>query len=169
MADLQQEIEQLFRDYEKVWNSQQLARLKEFWDEEDADPFYLAEEQDDWKFGWEAVERYWEPAPGKSALESIMMRYRDFRVKQIAPDVAMCACWVRHDMKLRGPMKATGGDARVMCVFRKKPAGWRFVAYCEGPMTPVLFMHKLYEMNVSPEFEEFNRKALEDKRSRGVT
>ncbi len=72
-------------------------------------------------------------------------------------------------VKIRGPMKATGGDARVMAVCKKKPAGWRFVAYCEGPMSPALYVMKLYEMNVSPEFAAFNRKALEDKKSRGVT
>lgn len=160
MSNLQQEIEQLFRDYENTWNSQDLAQLKAFWDDEDPDPFYLAEEQDDWKFGWDAVEKYWVPNSGKSALESIMMGYRDFHVKQLGLDVAICACWVRHDMKIRGPMKATGGDARVMAVLRKKPTGWRFCAYAEGPMSPVLYMHKLYEMNVLPEFEAFNRDAL---------
>ena len=167
MSDIQQEIEQLFRNYEETWNSQEYARLKEYWDEDDPDPFYLAEEQDNWKFGWQEVERYWEPTPGKSALESIWMRYRDIRAKQIAPDLAIVACWVRHDMKLRGPMKATGGDARVMAVFRKKPDGWRFIAYAEGPMSPVLFMHKLYEMNVSPGFEEFNRAAMDAKAASG--
>ena len=165
MSELQQEIEQLFRDYEAVWDSQDLANLKAFWDENDPEPFYLAEEQDDWRVGWESVERYWAPIPGKSALESILMRYRDIRVKQIASDLAIAACWVRHDMKLRGPMKATGGDARVMCVFRRKPEGWRFIAYAEGPMSPVLFVHKLYEMNVSPEFQEFNRRVMEQKNS----
>lgn len=168
MVDVQQEIEALFKDYEAVWNSQDLAKLKQFWDDDDPEPFYLAEEQNDWRFGWEAVERYWEPNPnGKSSLESIMMGYRDFRVKQISDDVAICACWVRHDMKMRGPMKATGGDARVMSVFRKKPEGWRFAAYCEGPMSPALYVHKLYEMNVSPEFEAFNRKALAEKERTG--
>ena len=160
MSDLQQEIEQLFSEYEALWNSQDLACLKELWDEDDPDPFYLAEEQDGWKFGWEEVERYWVPTPGKSNLESIMMGYRDFHVKQIAPDVALCACWVRHDMKIRGPMKATGGDARVMAVFKKKPEGWRFCAYAEGPMSPALYVMKLYEMNVSQEFEAFNKEAL---------
>jgi hypothetical protein len=160
MADLKNEIEDLFRHYEDAWNSQDYARLKEYWDEDDAEPFYLAEEQDDWKFGWPALEKYWVPVPGKSALESILMKYRDFNVKQIAPDLAIVACWVRHDMKLKGPMKATGGDARVMCVFRRKSEGWRFIAYAEGPMSPVLYMHKLYEMNVSPEFAEFNDAAM---------
>ena len=166
MSDLQKEFEQLFRDYEEIWNSQDYARLKEYWDEDDSDPFYLAEEQDDWKFGWPAVERYWEPTPGKSALESIWMRYREIRAKQIAPDLAIVACWVRHDMKLRGPMKATGGDARVMSVFRRKLEGWRFIAYAEGPMSPVLFMHKLYEMNVSPDFADFNRNVMEARKNR---
>ena len=74
MSELQQEIEQLFRDYEAIWDSQDLARLKEFWDDDDPDPFYLAEEQDDWRYGWESVESYWVPTPGKSGLESIIMR-----------------------------------------------------------------------------------------------
>lgn len=166
MTELKKEIERLFRDYEAIWDSQDYGRLKEYWDADDPDPFYLAEEQEDWRFGWDAVERYWVPTPGKSTLESIRMRYRDIRVKHIAPDLAIAACWVRHDMKLRGPMKATGGDARVMSVFRRKPEGWRFIAYAEGPMTPVLFMHKLYEMNVSPEFPEYNERAMEQKRQK---
>jgi len=161
MSELQQEFEQLFRNYADIWNSQEYARLKEYWDEDDPEPFYLAEEQDDWKFGWPAVERYWVPNPGKSRLESIRMRYHEIRAKQIAADLAIVACWVRHDMKMRGPMKATGGDARVMSVFRRKPEGWRFIAYAEGPLSPVLFMHKLYEMNVSPDFADFNRQVME--------
>ena len=31
MSDLQQEFEQLFRHYEDIWNSQEYARLKEYW------------------------------------------------------------------------------------------------------------------------------------------
>jgi len=161
MADLQHAIEDLFHAYEEIWNSQDLARLKELWDEDDPTPFYLAEEQNDWKFGWEALERYWVPNPGKSALDSIMMAYHDFHVKQISPDLALCACWVRHDMKMRGPYKPTGGDARVMSVLRKKPAGWRFIAYAEGPLSPALYVMKLYEQNVSPEFAAFNARVVE--------
>jgi hypothetical protein len=164
MTELKKEIEELFRHYETIWDSQDYGRLKDLWDADDPEPFYLAEEQEDWRFGWDAVERYWVPTPGKSALESIRMRYRDIHAKHIAPDLAIAACWVRHDMKLKGPMKATGGDARVMSVFRLKPEGWRFIAYGEGPMSPVLFMHKLYEMNVSPEFPGYNQQAMETKR-----
>jgi hypothetical protein len=160
MSDLQREIETLFKQYEDIWNSQDLGRLKELWDAEDPNPFYLAEEQDDWRVGWEAVERYWVPTPGKSNLDSIMMGYRDFHVKQIAPDLAICACWVRHDMKMKGPYKPTGGDARVMGVFRHKREGWRFIAYMEGPLSPALYVMKLYEMNVSPGFEAFNQRAV---------
>ena len=130
MTDVQQEIEQLFRDYEDIWNSQDLARLKELWDEDDPNPFYLAEEQDDWKFGWEAVEKYWVPNPNKSMLDSMMMGYRDFRVKQIGPDLAICACWVRHDMKLKGPQKADR---------RRRPRHGRVPQKARG-----LAIHRLY-------------------------
>jgi hypothetical protein len=161
MSPVQQEIEQVFREYEAIWDSQQYGRLKELWDTEDPEPFYLAEEQQDWRFGWDALHKYWEPVPGKRRIEAILMRYRDIHVKQIASDLAIAACWVRHDLKLRGPMKPTGGDARVMAVFRKRDNGWRFIAYAEGPISPLYFMQKLYELNVSPDFPEFHREVME--------
>ena len=65
MANLNGEIEAVLSQAEEIWNSQDYARLKELWDTDDAEPFYLAEEQDDWLFGWEQLEKYWVPVPGK--------------------------------------------------------------------------------------------------------
>ena len=68
MDDLQIEIENVFRDAEKIWDSQQYGNLKNLWDQEDPSPFYLAEEQPNWKIGWEALKKYWEPIPGLSLI-----------------------------------------------------------------------------------------------------
>jgi hypothetical protein len=38
----------------------------------------------------------------------------------------------------------------------------------EGPMSPVLYMMKLYEQNVSPDFEEFNARALAEKQRKAA-
>ncbi len=43
--ELQTEIEQVFKEAERIWDSQKYGDLKRLWDEDDPDPFYLAEEQ----------------------------------------------------------------------------------------------------------------------------
>ena len=59
--ELQTEIEQVFKEAERIWDSQKYGDLKRLWDEDDPDPFYLAEEQADWKIGWDELKKYWEP------------------------------------------------------------------------------------------------------------
>ena len=71
--ELQTEIEQVFKEAERIWDSQKYGDLKRLWDEDDPDPFYLAEEQADWKVGWDELKKYWEPVPGKRMLEAIRM------------------------------------------------------------------------------------------------
>lgn len=187
MSDLSAEIAAVLDETARIWNTQDYARLKTMWDTDDDEPFYLAEEQDDWVFGWPALEKYWVPVPGKRSVEALMMRYYKVRAKQIAPDLALAAFWVRHDMKMSGPVKAWGGDARVTAVFRRKPEGWRFVSYTEACMTPLIyiqklmqklrrtqrfplgfayrarmrFLQRLYENNLSPDFAGFHREIME--------
>ena len=81
----------------------------------------------------------------------------------IAPDLAQVFGWLRHDMKMRGPMKAWGGDSRFTAVLRRKPDGWRLVSYIEAHMTPLLYVQKLYEKDVSPDFADFHREAVAKK------
>ena len=83
MEKLQQEIEQVFRDAESIWDSQKYGNLKTLWDEQDPYPFYLAEEQMDWKIGWSALEAYWEPIPGRRMIEAIRMRFYDIKIKEL--------------------------------------------------------------------------------------
>ena len=70
MADLNTEIEIVLEQAAEIWNSQNYGRLKELWDNDDPEPFYLAEEQHDWVLGWKQLEKYWEPVPGKRSIEA---------------------------------------------------------------------------------------------------
>ena len=183
MKNLQIEIEQIFKDAERIWDSQKYIDLKTLWDEDDPDPFYLAEEQADWKIGWEDLKKDWEPVPGKRMLEAIRMRFYDIKIKPLSDEYLFAVGWVRHDMKMRGPIKAWGGDARINALFRKKKEGWKFIAYAESHKTPVIYMqelygkwlkipliHKitnrflmrLYEGNIHPQFEAFHRRIMDD-------
>ena len=183
MKNLQIEIEQIFKDAERIWDSQKYVDLKTLWDEDDPDPFYLAEEQADWKIGWDDLRKYWEPVPGKRMLEAIRMRFYDIKIKPLSDEYLFAVGRVRHDMKMRGPIKAWGGDARINALFRKKKEGWKFIAYAESHKTPVIYMqelygkwlkipliHKitnrflmrLYEGNIHPQFEAFHRRIMDD-------
>lgn len=165
MSDLKREIEALLRKTEEIWDTQEYGRLKELWDTDDPEPFYLAEEAGDWTVGWDALERYWSPVPGRRVVEAMRVRYSNLRVKPLAADLATAIYHLRFDMKIRGPMPAIGSEARVISTMRKKPDGWRYVCYAEAPLSPIKYVQRLYEKNVSPEFADFHKTIMERDRA----
>jgi hypothetical protein len=62
---------------------------------------------------------------------------------------------MRTDMKLVFAPKPFGSDNRVSSVFRRKPDGWRYVCYTEAFQAPTIYMQKLAEKNISPDYPEF--------------
>jgi len=155
-ANITAEIEDLLRQTEAAWDSQDTVKLRDLWDTDDAEPFYLAAEQEDWFVGWDAINAYLAPPPGSPPVtEAIRVRYYNLHARLLAPDLAVGAFWIRTDMKLVWQAKPFGSDARVSAIFRKKPEGWRYVSYMEGFQSPNLYMQKLYEKNISPEYQEF--------------
>jgi len=153
-ADITAEIEALLRETERIWNSQDTARLRELWDGDDPQPFYLAAEQDDWFVGWDAINGYLAP-PGSKVTEAIRVKFYGIRARLLAPDLAYAAYWMRTEMKIVFAPKPFGSDNRVSAVFRRAAAGWRYVCYAEGFQSPTLYMQKLIEKNVSPDYAEF--------------
>lgn len=157
-TDITTELENLLRETEAIWDSQDTAALRNLWDTEDQEPFYLAGEQDDWFVGWDAINAYLAPPAGAPQVtEAIRVRFYDLRARLLAPDLAFGAYWMRTDMKLVWQEKPFGSDTRVAAIFRKKPEGWRYVCYTEAFQSPNLYMQKLYEKDISPEYEEFYR------------
>lgn len=158
------DLDKFFQDYQDVWNATDFHLLKGFWDEDEAVPVYLAEEQSDFVIGWDDLNRYFVNDPTKpSPIEVMWMRYSLTDAKLLAPDLAQVFGWLRHDMKMRGPVPAWGGDSRFTAVLRRKTEGWRLVSYAEAHMTPLLYVQRLYEKDLSPEFAEIQRAALEKK------
>jgi hypothetical protein len=154
--DLTAEIKALLSQTEAIWDSQDTAALRDLWDTDDTEPFYLAGEQDDWFVGWNALNAYLAPPPGVPRLtEAIRVRFYDVRARLLAPDLAFGAYWMRTDMKLVMQKKPFGSDTRVATIFRKKPQGWRYVCYTEAFQSPNIYIQKLYEKNISPEYKDF--------------
>ena len=155
-ATLTSEIEALLKQTEAIWESQDTARMRDLWDRDDPNPYYLAGEQENWFIGWDAINQYLAPPPGSPKItEAIRVRFYDISARLLAPDLAFAACWMRTDMKLVYAPKPFGSDNRVSAVFRRKPEGWRYLCYVEAFQSPTLYMQKLIEKDISPEYQEF--------------
>ena len=77
----------------------------------------------------------------------------------IASDLAF-AIWDLHfEMKIKG-RRPLGEDIRVTGIFRKKPEGWRYIHYAEAPMASMVYIQKLFEKDVQPEFKAIHQEAI---------
>jgi len=138
------------------WNSQDFATVLELWDT----PFYLAEEQDDWFIGWEALRAYLDPPRPSPMIYGIREEMYNIKVNQIAPDLAMAAWNMHFEMKM-GRSKPIGEDVRVSAILRLTPEGWRYIYWAESPLTATVYIRKLLEQNVDEEkFEEVYERAM---------
>jgi len=156
-ADVTAEVTALLRQTEEIWNSQDTARLRELWDTSDAEPYYLAGEQENWFVGWAALNGYLAP-PGRKVTEAIRVRFYDIRARLLAPDLAFAAYWMRTDMKIVFAPRPFGSDNRVSAVLRRKPEGWRYLCYAEAFQAPTLYIQKLFEKDVSADYPAFYEK-----------
>ena len=153
--DVQAEITALLRETEKRWDSQDTASLKELWDTEDTQPFYLAGEQENWFVGWDELNAYLAPTNAPKITQAIRVRFYDIQARLLAPDLAFAAYWMRTDMKLVFQPKPFGSDNRVSAVFRRKPEGWRYVTYTEAFQAPNMYMNHLMEKDVAADYGDF--------------
>jgi len=154
-TDITAEITQLLRETETLWDNQDTARLKELWDTDDSEPFYLAGEQDNWFVGWEQLNAYLDPKGGPKVTQAIRVRFYDIQARLLAPDLAFAGYWMRTEMKLIFQPKPFASDNRVSAVFRRKPEGWRYLTYAEAFQAPNMYMNHLMEKDVAPDYQEF--------------
>jgi ketosteroid isomerase-like protein len=144
------EIEAVIHATAEAWNSQDFRNVLALWDPDEPVPYYLAEEQDDWFIGWDALRGYLAPAKPSPAVQGIREEMRDIHVKQIGPDLAVAAWSMHFEMKIIG-RKPIGEEVRVSAVLRRTAAGWRYIHWAESPMTGVMYMQKLMERDVDQE------------------
>lgn len=144
--ELTAEIDAILNQYEALWDEQDPAGLIALWDQDDPEPFYLAEEQDEWRIGWEQVKDYWDP-PGPSTTESIRMRFDGVQARWLADDLAFAKFWIRFDTKMAFMPSAFGTDARASAIFRKTGDGWRLITWAESPGSPLLYVQRLYKLH----------------------
>jgi hypothetical protein len=153
--DISGEITALLRETETLWDMQDTKQLRELWDTDDQEPFYLAGEQNDWFVGWDQLNAYLAPASGPKVTQAIRVRFYNIRARLLAPDLAFAGYWMRTEMKLIFQPKPFASDNRVAAVFRRKPEGWRYLAYTEAFQAPNMYMNHLMEKDVADDYQEF--------------
>jgi len=140
------EIDAVLNEYEALWDKQDTAGLAALWDQNDPEPFYLAEEQDEWRIGWDQVMDYFDP-PGESTTDSIRMRFDGVQARWLADDLAFAKFWIRFDTQMQFLPNPIGTDARASAIFRKTDAGWRLITWAESPGSPILYVQRLYKQH----------------------
>lgn len=145
------------------WNSQDFGTILDLWDEQEAFPTYIAEEQAQWFVGWDRLRGYLDPPRPNPAIEALRLDYYDIQVKQIAPDIAIAIWYLHFEMKVIGS-NPIGEEVRASGVFRKRGDEWKWVHYAESPKTAAVFLEDLMETQVRDDWDEFYEQAKQAKK-----
>ena len=157
--DLFAEIDAELKKQEEIWNSQDYQRIRELWDRDDSEPYYVAAELEETIIGWPALNNYL--APPRSGLAAFRWGYSNLHVKRLAPDLAMALCDHWFEFQLVGEnQRPKSGFDRLLLIYRKKPDGWKLNLYANCPHSVETHVRRLVERNVSPDFAEFREEAI---------
>lgn len=152
---LYQEIEAVLEQTRDIWNSQDFGRLKEVWDADDPEPWYVPEEVEQPFFSWGQIEEYWNP--GRKTLDAFRWDFSNLRVKLLCDDLALAIFDHFYEIALAvGPATPpTAGFDRCLALFRRKPEGWRHILYAQCPLGPDTYLRALRQRIVRDDFADF--------------
>jgi hypothetical protein len=149
-----QAIDEVLKTTRSIWNSQEFWRLKEVWDTNDPEPWYVPEEIEQPFFSWPQLDKYWNP--GRKVLKGFRWDYDNLRVKVLADDLAIALFDHYYEIQLVfGPPEPTAGFDRVLTLFRKTPDGWKHILYAQCPLGPESYVRALRKTIVRDDFAEF--------------
>lgn len=155
-TSLWNEIDQVLKKTEEIWNSQHFFRLKEVWDGDDPEPWYVPEEIETPFRSWPELEKYW--GPGRRVLRAFRWKFANLRVKALAPDLTLALFdhFYEIDLAIGPPTPPTAGFDRCLTLFRKKPEGWKHILYAQCPLGPDTYLKTLRQKIVPADFKAFS-------------
>jgi hypothetical protein len=169
-SGLRGEIEAVLRRTAEIWNSQDFGRLKEVWDADDPEPWYVPEEVTEPFRTWPEIENYWSPK-GPRVLDAFRWEFSNLRVKSLSGDLALALFnhYYEYGVTIPGrpPQPPMAGEDRCLALFRKKPGGWRHILYAQCPPGPESYVRGLRERIVRPDFPEFRARLREQRQGAG--
>jgi hypothetical protein len=153
------EIDAVLKKTEEIWNSQHFFRLKEVWDADDPEPWYVPEEIDTPFRSWPQIEKYW--GPSRRVLRAFRWKFSNLHVKALAPDLTLALFdhFYEIDLAIGPPTPPTAGFDRCLTIFRKKPDGWKHILYAQCPLGPDTYLKTLRQKIVQPDFKAFSDQA----------
>ncbi len=159
-SDLVAEIEAELKKQEEIWNSQDFPAIRDLWDRDDPEPYYIAAELYEPIIGWPALDNYL--APPRSGLKAFRWGFSNVKAKLLAPDIALALCDHWFEFQLVGENRVpTSGFDRLLSIYRKKPDGWKQILYANCPLGPGTYVRALLERNVKSDFIEFREDAVQ--------
>jgi hypothetical protein len=152
------EIDAVLRRTEEIWNSQHFTRLKDVWDADDPEPWYVPEEIETAFRSWPEIEKYW--GPPRRVLRAFRWKFSNLHVKSLAPDLALALFDHFYEIELAvgPPSPPTAGFDRCLALFRKKPDGWKHILYAQCPLGPDTYVRVLRQKIVQPDFRDFSNR-----------
>jgi len=150
------EIDAVLRKTEEIWNSQHFFRLKDVWDADDPEPWYVPEEIETPFRSWPQIEKYW--GPSRRVLRAFRWQFSNLHVKALAPDLTLALFdhFYEIDLAIGPPTPPTAGFDRCLTIFRKKPDGWKHILYAQCPLGPDTYIKTLRQKIVAPDFKDFS-------------
>lgn len=151
MSDLETELEDLLAGFRDRWTRIKPTELRELWDPNEQNPFYIAEEITDPMYGWDVIEPYWKA--GEDLLLKFSIRTWNLKCKAIGETHAVMNFMMHWDGLVKGMEDAPLGlDVRVSAIVKRTDAGWRFCHYVESPLGAFPYLKATYTANVDPDF-----------------
>ncbi|MFN8534862.1 MAG: nuclear transport factor 2 family protein [Dehalococcoidia bacterium] len=149
MAELHDELTALLETWQGYWREKNFAGLRSLWDADEPEPLYIAEEAAEPMESYEVIQAYWDESA--KVMDRILVRTWGLRAREVAPGIALVFFKLHWDAAI-GPRPPIGGDVRVSAVLRRKPEGWRFFHYLEGPLAMLTQVRRYAEEQVTPGF-----------------
>lgn len=150
MTDMTDTVTAILTDYVDRWNEYDADGMVSYWDQEDDNLIYVAEELDALR-GWKALEGYFRGSdPGTTAH---LITFRDVTARLIAPDVIQAFWHMNWNVFFtteRLYQKPIGGEVRATALLRNKGGDWKFFHWIESPLASLIQLKRAHEANVDP-------------------
>ena len=86
-------------------------------------------------------------------ISRLSMRIWDLKAKPLGPDLAVAVYRMHWNGDVTAYGTALGGENRVTALFRRRNDRWYLCHYVEAPLAPMLYMQRLYALDVDAEFK----------------
>lgn len=154
MTDMTETVTGILTEYVERWNAYDADAMVTFWDQEDENLIYVAEELDALR-GWSALEGYFRGSNPDTTAH--LITFRDVTARLIAPDVIQAFWHMNWNVFFtteRLYQRPIGGEVRATALLRQKGdaigPGWKFFHWIESPLASLIQLKRAHEANVDP-------------------